>query len=71
MFKPPMFVTFTLFFGAGYRIRIDTVLLPRDFKSRVSTCSTNPAYMAGVAGLEPAECRSQSPVPYRLGDTPI
>ena len=44
----------TILFGAGYRIRIDTVLLPRDFKSRVSAYSTNPAYMAGVAGLEPA-----------------
>ena len=27
-------------------------------------------YMAGMAGLEPAECRSQSPVPYRLGYIP-
>ena len=26
--------------------------------------------MAGIAGLEPAKCRSQSPVPYRLGDIP-
>ena len=23
-------------------------------------------YMAGVDGFEPSECRSQSPVPYRL-----
>ena len=27
--------------------------------------------VAGMAGLEPAECRSQSPVPYRLGDIPL
>ena len=32
-------------------------------------CSSNwatGAYMAGVEGFEPSECRSQSPVPYRL-----
>ena len=28
-------------------------------------------FVAGTAGLEPAGCRSQSPVPYRLGDVPI
>ena len=27
--------------------------------------------MAGVTGLEPVECQSQSLVPYRLGYTPI
>ena len=27
--------------------------------------------LAGMAGLEPAECRSQSPVPYRLGYIPM
>ena len=27
--------------------------------------------MAGVAGLEPTKCQSQSLVPYRLGYTPI
>ena len=26
--------------------------------------------VAGMAGFEPAECRSQSPVPYQLGDIP-
>ncbi len=29
-----------------------------------------PCLLAGIAGLEPAKCRSQSPVPYRLGDIP-
>lgn len=27
--------------------------------------------MAGIAGLEPAKCKSQSLVPYRLGYIPI
>ena len=27
--------------------------------------------LAGEAGLEPAECRSQNPVPYQLGYSPI
>ena len=27
--------------------------------------------MAGVTGFEPVECRSQSPVPYQFGYTPI
>ena len=27
-------------------------------------------FLTGTAGLEPAECRSQSPVPYRLGYVP-
>ena len=27
--------------------------------------------MAGVTGLEPVECRSQSPVPYQFGYTPM
>ena len=27
--------------------------------------------MAGVTGLEPVECKSQSLVPYQLGDTPL
>ncbi len=27
--------------------------------------------MAGVIGLEPMECKSQSLVPYRLGYTPM
>ena len=27
--------------------------------------------VAGMDGLEPSQCRSQSPVPYRLGDIPL
>ena len=27
--------------------------------------------LVGIAGLEPAKCRSQSPVPYRLGYIPL
>ncbi len=27
--------------------------------------------VAGIAGLEPAKCRNQNPVPYQLGDIPI
>ena len=33
--------------------------------------TTRSLSMAGAAGLEPAKCRSQSPVPYHLGDAPI
>ena len=35
------------------------------------TASTLQYVMVGMAGLEPTECGSQSPVPYRLGYIPI
>lgn len=36
-----------------------------------STCASKCFFLAGIAGLEPAKCKSQSLVPYRLGYIPI
>lgn len=52
----------------------------KDFESFVSTCFTTEAYknfkkktvevlLAGYAGFEPAESRSQGPLPYHLANT--
>ena len=35
-----------------------------------STCASKCFFLAGIAGLEPAKCKSQSLVPYRLGYIP-
>lgn len=49
LLSPSMFNNAALSFsaGAGDGVRTRTVLLPRDFESRASACSTTPANMLG------------------------
>ncbi len=42
------------------------ILLKKKIGTR-KTCSD----LAGIAGLEPTECRNQNPMPYQLGYIPM
>ena len=43
---------------------------PNGFQDRLVMTASIPLRMAGMVGLEPTECQSQSLVPYRLGYIP-
>ena len=68
--KPPILfsILFYLFTGNDILEKREKREVKREKykKKRQSSFENCRFFLAGVAGFEPAECRSQSPVPYRL-----